>query len=88
AEQDRYDRQAVVVQGPRSVRLKMDLSTHTEVRDELKYWLPLLSTTTENAAVAARIRAELGTDDPAVWVKPFLDEMQRQSLVTEGEGEG
>ncbi|OPE24172.1 hypothetical protein APA91_18645, partial [Pseudomonas aeruginosa] len=61
---------------------------HTEVRDELKYWLPLLSTTTENAAVAARIRAELGTDDPAVWVKPFLDEMQRQSLVTEGEGEG
>ncbi|MFG8100951.1 VirB4 family type IV secretion system protein [Pseudomonas aeruginosa] len=88
AEQDPYDRQAVVVQGPRSVRLKMDLSTHTEVRDELKYWLPLLSTTTENAAVAARIRAELGTDDPAVWVKPFLDEMQRQSLVTEGEGGG
>lgn len=84
AEQDAHDREAVVVQGPRSVRLKMDFAKHTAVPDELKYWLPLLSTTTENAAVAARIRAELGTDDPAVWVKPFLDEMQRQTRAMQG----
>ncbi|PUA41538.1 conjugal transfer protein [Pseudomonas protegens] len=71
AEQERGDRQMVVVQGHQSVRLKMVLD------DQLKYWLPLLSTDDQNAAVAARVRETLGTDDPKVWVRPFLDEMKR-----------
>lgn len=87
AEQDAHDRQAVVVQGPRSVRLKMDFARHTDIDDELKYWLPLLSTSMENVAVAARIRQELGSDDPAVWVKPFLDEMQQQTSAMRNGGE-
>jgi type IV secretion system protein VirB4 len=50
------------------------------MEDNLKYWLPLLSTTIGkegNANIAASIREKLGTNDPKIWVGEFLDEMQR-----------
>lgn len=59
-------RELVVVQGHKAVKLKMEFST------EVKYWLPLLSATAENVAVAERIRQELGTTDPKVWVDAYL----------------
>ncbi|MNP09706.1 Type IV secretion system protein virB4 [compost metagenome] len=61
------DRGMVVVQGHQAIQLKMDLP------EELKYWLPLLSTTAENAAIAQEIRTALGTDDPEVWVPELLE---------------
>lgn len=65
-------REMVVVQGHQAVQVKMDLP------QELKYWLPLLSSTTENTAIAEEIRKALGTDDPELWV-PLLLEACRQS---------
>lgn len=64
-------REFMVKQGHQAVMVKFVLD------EELKYWLPLLSSTDENLAVAARIRKELNTDDPHRWVSVFLDEMQR-----------
>ncbi len=61
------DRGMVVVQGHQAVQLKMDLPA------ELKYWLPLLSTTTENSAIAQEIRHCLATDDPEIWVPALLE---------------
>lgn len=65
----RYSRKILIKQGTGAVVVKLDLS------GKLKYWMPVLSSTGENLSVAARIRQELGSDDPAVWVAPFLDEM-------------
>lgn len=62
-------REMVVVQGNQSVKLKLVLD------DKLKYWLPLLSSTTENSAVAASIRQSLNTNRPEIWVPAFLAEM-------------
>lgn len=64
-----YSRKVLVKQGGASVVLKVDM------QDKLKYWLPLLSSDYANIPVAKRVREALGTDDPAVWVAPFLDEM-------------
>ncbi|WP_324729580.1 VirB4 family type IV secretion system protein [Pseudomonas chlororaphis] len=62
-------REMIVLQGHQAVKLKFVLD------DKLKYWLPLLSTTEKNAAIAARVRESLGTTDPKVWVPAFLAEM-------------
>ena len=59
-------REMVVLQGHQAVKLKLALT------DELKYWLPLLSTTKKNAAVAQKIRDVLFTNDPKIWVPAFL----------------
>ena len=55
-----------------------------DLPDDLKYWLPILSTTIGkegNAAIAASVRERLGTDDPAKWVHVFLDEVQRMKQI-------
>lgn len=68
-------REFLIKQGQQSTVLSFDLP------EELKYWLPLLSTTAGNdgnAAIAAQIREQLGTDDPNIWVQAFLDEMQKK----------
>lgn len=71
-------REMVVLQGHQAVKLKLVLS------GRLKYWLPLLSTTEKNAAVAKRIRDELMTNDPKIWVPAFLvAEHVRQWLNTD-----
>lgn len=70
-------REMVVQQGHQTVKLKMELE------GPLKYWLPLLSATQKNLAVAERIRQHLGTTDPKVWVDAFLvAEAVRQALNT------
>ncbi|MCY1271828.1 Type IV secretion system protein virB4 [compost metagenome] len=61
------DREMVVVQGHQAVQVKMDLPA------ELKYWLPLLSTTAENSAIAEEIRKTLDTEQPEVWVPALLE---------------
>ncbi|MNG14512.1 hypothetical protein D3C84_982700 [compost metagenome] len=63
----------VVVQGHQAVQLKMDLPA------ELKYWLPLLSTTTENSAIAQEIRRCLATNDPELWVPALLEACRNES---------
>ncbi|WP_259640301.1 VirB4 family type IV secretion system protein [Pseudomonas syringae group genomosp. 3] len=71
-------REMVVQQGHQTVKLKMELD------GPLKYWLPLLSATQKNLAVAERIRQHLGTTDPKVWVDAFLvAEAVRQWLNTD-----
>jgi len=65
----KYSRKIMVKQGTGAVVVKLDLS------GKLKYWMPMLSSSDINLAVAARIRHELGSDAPAVWLAPFLDEM-------------
>jgi type IV secretion system protein VirB4 len=78
AEMGTLSRQMVVLQGHQAVKLKLVLD------DTLKYWLPLLSATQKNMAVAERIRAHLNTTDPKVWVAPFLvAEAVRQWLNTD-----
>ncbi|MGE6473163.1 VirB4 family type IV secretion system protein [Serratia proteamaculans] len=66
-------REMLVVQGHQAVQLKMDLPPN------LKYWLPLLSSTEKNLAVAEGVRKELGTEDPHVWVPVFLERMAAQT---------
>lgn len=69
AELGRYSRMFMVKQGHKSVMCKFELD------GPLKYWLPLLSSTEANLVVAARMRQQLNSDDPAIWLAPFLDEM-------------
>lgn len=69
AELTPHSRKILIKQGAGAVMVKLDLS------GRLKYWLPLLSSDSTNLSVAKRIREQLGSDDPAVWVAPFLDEM-------------
>lgn len=64
-------REFLVKQGQQSVKLKFELT------GRLKYWLPLLSSSDKNLPVAERIRQELNTEDPSIWVPAFLDEMAR-----------
>jgi type IV secretion system protein VirB4 len=59
-------REMVVMQGHQAVKLKLVLD------ESLKYWLPLLSTTSKNAAVARQVRELLLTNDPQIWVHEFL----------------
>lgn len=68
------NREMLVLQGGQAVKLKLDLGAKQADRTEskLKYWLPLLSSDSRNLKVAAETRAELQTDDPAVWVPAFL----------------
>jgi len=66
--------ECLVKQGQQSTLLSFGLS------EDLKYWLPILSSTigsNGNVAVAERIREKLQTQDPKIWVEPFLDEMQK-----------
>ncbi|WP_234810904.1 hypothetical protein [Candidatus Williamhamiltonella defendens] len=65
-------REFMVKQGHQAVMVKFVLD------EKLKYWLPLLSSTDENLAVAERIRRDLNTEDPSVWVCAFLAEMQQR----------
>lgn len=74
AELGRFSREFMVKQGSKSVMVKFSLD------GDLKYWLPLLSATEENLAVAQRIRDQLGSEEPEVWVAPFLDEMVAVSV--------
>ncbi|MGK7247421.1 hypothetical protein ACSPAH_23245 [Buttiauxella agrestis] len=67
-------REFLIKQGQQSTVLSFDLP------EDLKYWLPILSTTIGkdgNAAIASSVRERLGTDDPKVWVHAFLDEIQK-----------
>ncbi|MNQ62579.1 Type IV secretion system protein virB4 [compost metagenome] len=64
-------REMVVVQGNQAVKLKLVLD------DKLKYWLPLLSTTDANAAVALQVRESLNTLNPKIWVPAFLAKMAK-----------
>lgn len=73
AEMHPLGREMVVVQGNQAVKLKLVLN------DKLKYWLPLLSSSPKNIAVAERIKSSLNTTDPKIWVSAFLDEMARLS---------
>ncbi|EGH45654.1 VirB4 [Pseudomonas syringae pv. pisi str. 1704B] len=74
----KLSREMVVQQGHQTVKLKMELG------GPLKYWLPLLSATKKNLAVAERIRQHLDTNDPKVWVDAFLvAEAVRQWLNTD-----
>jgi type IV secretion system protein VirB4 len=74
----KLSREMVVVQGHQAVKLKLALT------DQLKYWLPLMSTTQKNAAVAKRVREHQLTNDPAIWVPAFLvAEHVRQWLNTD-----
>ncbi|UDJ88600.1 VirB4 family type IV secretion system protein [Erwinia amylovora] len=59
----------MIKQGREGVMVKFGLS------EQCRYFLPLLSADVTNLAVAAQIRNHLGTEDPAEWVRPFLDEM-------------
>lgn len=77
ADMNTLSREMVVQQGHNAVKLKLVLDDH------LKYWLPLLSTTEQNASVAKQVRQLLGTTDPKVWVPAFLiAEHVRQFLNT------
>ncbi|PII85142.1 conjugal transfer protein [Erwinia sp. OLTSP20] len=69
AELGQYSYEMLVRQGNQGVMLSFALNGRTE------YWLPLLSATQLNLAVAKKVRERLRSEDPAVWVKPFLDEM-------------
>ncbi|ENN5873296.1 conjugal transfer protein [Salmonella enterica] len=64
-----HSRKVLVKQAGGAVVVKMDLG------GKMKYWLPLLSSSAKNIPVARKIRESLGSDDPDVWVKPYLDEM-------------
>lgn len=64
-------RELIVLQGHQAVKLKFELD------EALKYWLPLLSSTKKNIDIAKRIREEVGSVNPDVWVPAFLDEMKR-----------
>jgi type IV secretion system protein VirB4 len=64
-------REFLIKQGHQAVMAKFVLD------DNLKYWLPLLSSTEKNLVVAENIRKSLNTDDPEIWVPAFLDEMYR-----------
>lgn len=79
-------REMVVVQGHQAVQLKMELPDH------LKYWLPLLSSTSKNLPVAAQVRQSLGTDDPHQWVPVFLEKMaeiaEAEKRAREAQGTG
>lgn len=68
-ELSQYSYEMLVRQGNQGVMLSFALTGRTE------YWLPLLSATQLNLAVAKKVRTKLKSEDPAVWVKPFLDEM-------------
>jgi type IV secretion system protein VirB4 len=75
-------REFLIKQGQQSTVLSFDMP------DDLKYWLPLLSTTIGkegNATIAANIRERIGTDDPKVWVSAFLDEMHLINAKKRGE---
>lgn len=71
----------MIKQGGEGVMVKFGLSGSCE------YYLPLLSATMKNLAVAEQIRHHLNTNDPNEWVRPFLDEMVavrvRQKMQTE-----
>jgi type IV secretion system protein VirB4 len=78
AEMHPLSRQLVVLQGHQAVKLKLVLN------EQMKYWLPLFSTTQQNVVVAERIRQWLGSNDPRVWVEVFLvAEHVRKWLETE-----
>lgn len=62
-------REMIVLQGHQAVKLKFDLD------ESLKYWLPLLSTTEKNVAVAEQVRESLQTTNPKIWVPAFLAAM-------------
>ena len=64
-----YSRQMMIKQGSGAVMVSLALN------GRLEYYIPLLSATMKNLPIAERVRKKLGTDDPAIWVPHFLDEM-------------
>lgn len=62
-------REVLVTQGNQVVKLKLELD------EELKYWLPLLSSTEKNLPIAESVRQRLNTEEPEIWVPVFLEEM-------------
>jgi type IV secretion system protein VirB4 len=68
---DRNSQDFLIKQGSQSAILNFTLS------EKLKYWLPILSSDFRNVRVARTVREKVGSEDPRLWVKPFLDEMQR-----------
>jgi type IV secretion system protein VirB4 len=68
---DRNSQDFLIKQGSQSAILNFTLS------EKLKYWLPILSSDFRNVRVAKAVREKVGSEDPRLWVKPFLDEMQR-----------
>lgn len=73
-ELNEYSRHMMVKQGSGTVMVNLALT------GKLDYWLPLLSATEQNLQVAKEIRHRLQTEDPALWVVPFLDEMVAVSV--------
>ncbi|MBG6246651.1 conjugal transfer protein (plasmid) [Candidatus Symbiopectobacterium sp. 'North America'] len=69
AQLGQYSYEMLVKQGNQGVMLSFALTGRTE------YWLPLLSATKINLDIAKKVRAKLQSEDPAIWIKPFLDEM-------------
>lgn len=80
-ELNEYSRKVMIKQGSATVIGSLMLGA------ELEYWLPLLSATERNLQIAEQVRQKLQTEDPAVWVSAFLDEMVavdvRQKLQTD-----
>jgi type IV secretion system protein VirB4 len=61
----------LIKRGSRSAICRLDLGG---MADELA----VLSGTLDNVLLLDRLRAELGTDDPDVWLRPFLDQVRRR----------
>lgn len=62
-------RQMMIKQGGEGVMVD------TALNGPCSYFIPLFSSSIPNLAVAEEIRKQLNSDDPAIWVRPFLDEM-------------
>ena len=56
----------LIKHGKDSVLAKLDLS-------ELRHFIPILSGTTTNVQILHNLIEELGSDDPDVWLAPFLE---------------
>ncbi|ENE6639021.1 conjugal transfer protein [Salmonella enterica] len=71
AELDKYSRKLLLKQGHQSCILDYGLYDFDD-------FLPVISSTKENVQIAAKIREELNTNDPDIWVPAFQAEMRRQ----------
>ena len=60
------ERVFLIKHGKDSVLAKLDLS-------ELRHFIPILSGTTTNVQILHNLIEELGSDDPDVWLAPFLE---------------
>ena len=60
------ERVFLIKHGKDSVLAKLDLC-------ELRHFIPILSGTTTNVQILHSLIDDLGTDDPDVWLPPFLE---------------